>query len=184
MAVKNIGKGKGKGMENQQNFDFHFHLAINPADILRVEGGSQDELSNFEFKFRQKLKEILEVVGKREVSPMDRQEIASRMSRSLGRDITKTHIDQWTAMSAVSRRMQVDAMKAFCEVIGDFTIMHFFVESCGFKALTPMEAQCAEFGMNTALKSLIDGKLKDIKSGLDNPELIQVLMSRVLQGKV
>lgn len=180
MAVKKTGKGKES--ENQQVF--HFHFSANPDDILPVEGGSQEELSDFEFRLRQVLKEVLDGATKRKTDPLDRFEIAARMSRKLGREITKSHLDQWTAMSAVQRRMQVDALKALCEVIEDWRVFHCFVESCGFKALDPLEAKCAEFGAQFAIKSVIDGKLKDIKSDLENPELIQMLMSRVVKGGV
>lgn len=178
MVVKKTGKGKGS--ESQQVF--HFHFSANPDDILPVEGGSQEELSDFEFRLRQILKEVLDSVAKRKTDPLDRFEISARMSRKLGREITKSHLDQWTAMSTVPRRMHVDAMKALCEVIGDWRVFHCFVESCGFKALDPLEAKCAEFGAQFAIKSVIDGKLKDIKSELEDPELIQLLMSRVIKG--
>ena len=85
MVVKKTGKGRES--ENQQVF--HFHFSANPDDILPVEGGSQEELSDFEFRMRQILKDVLDTVAKRKTDPLDRFEVSARMSRKLGREITK-----------------------------------------------------------------------------------------------
>lgn len=167
---------------SRDQYDFHFHFDPDSGAIVPVEGGNQEQLSDFEFKLRQSLKEALDHVAKRKDDPLDRIEVSARMSRKLGREVSKTHLDQWTAMSTVQRRMPVDALKALCEVISDWRVMHCFVESCGFKALEPLEAKCAEFGAQFALKSLIDGKMKNIKADLEDPELIALLMKRVVKG--
>lgn len=76
----------------------------------------------------------------------DRIEVAARMSRRLGREITKGNIDQWVAMSTPDRRIHADALKAMCEVIGNWQPLEVLVESCGFKLLSPEEAKAAEYG--------------------------------------
>lgn len=99
-------------------FDFNVHFHIGSSSGIDV-GGSQIELSDFEFGLRRILKTVLDECGKREKDPLDRVEVAARMSRKLGRDITKTHIDGWVAMSAIERRIHVDALKALCDVTED-----------------------------------------------------------------
>lgn len=184
MSVKKTGKGMKGGKEmDQKQFHFHFSLSPDPDDILSVEGGSQQALSDFEFRLRSVMKTVLDDVSKRDVDSLDRFEVAARMSRKLGREISKSHLDQWTAHSAIQRRMHVDAMKALCEVTGDWRVLHFFVESCGFKALDPVEAMCAEFGAQSAIKAMIDGKLKDIKSEIETPEVVARLMARIVKGE-
>lgn len=147
-----------------------------------LEGGSQENLSDFEFRFRQKLKDVLDQVGKRDHKPMDRFEVAAQMSRLLGREITKSNIDQWTAMSTVQRRIHVDSLKAFCEVTGDWQAMKFYVESCGFRFMTPEEAVCAEYGAKMMLKKMIDSDIKETLSGVDEAALRRQLINKMNGG--
>lgn len=169
--------------KNQFNFDFHFNFADLPQ-AKTVEGGNQERLSDFEFHLRGTLKAALERAGKRENDPLDRYEVAARMSRMLGREITKSHIDQWAAMSTVQRRIHVDALKALCEVIDDYAPLHALVESCGFRALCPEEAAAAEYGSKMLFKRMIDADLKDILNGLDEKELRRRLVSRIMGGEL
>ncbi len=153
------------------------------AEKLSLNGGSQEHLSDFEFRFRQALKSTLETAAKRDVRPMDRIEVAAQMSRALGREITKTNIDNWTAMSTLQRRIHVDAMKALCEVTGDWTALKLLVESCGFRLLTPDEAVCAEYGAKMMLKKMIDSDIKDTLAGVDEASLRRLLIHRMTGGK-
>lgn len=153
------------------------------AEKLSLNGGSQEQLSDFEFRFRQVLKSTLETAAKRDVRPMDRIEVAAQMSRVLGREITKTNIDNWTAMSTLQRRIHVDAMKALCEVTGDWTALKLLVESCGFRLLTPDEAVCAEYGAKMMLKKMIDSDIKDTLSGVDEATMRRLLIQRMTGGK-
>ncbi len=153
------------------------------GDHLSLQGGSQTSLSDFEFRFRQLLKTVLDDVAKRPQDKLDRIEVAARMSRLLGREITKNQIDQWTAMSAIQKRMQVDALKAFCEVTGDWRTLKFFGESCGFRVLTPHEATCAEYGAQMMLKRLIDSDIKETLNGMDEHALRQIMIQRMGGGQ-
>lgn len=170
---------KPKDNPNQMIMDFFQTL----AQSIPLEGGSQENLSDFEFRFRQTLKEVLDNVAKRDVAPMDRIEVAAQMSRKLGRDITKQQIDQWTAMSTVQRRIHVDALKALCEVTGDWTVMKFYVEACGFRFMSPDEAICAEYGAKMLLKRMIDNDIKDTLSGVNEPAVRRMLIDRMNGGK-
>lgn len=164
---------------NQMTFQFTLDI----KDLVSLDGGSPEALSDFEFRFRQQLKTVLDDCGKREKEPLDRLEIAARMSRKLGREITKSHIDQWTAMVTVQRRMHVDALKAMCEVTGDNRLMHFFVESCGFKALSHEEAVCAEFGALMMMERKLKAQMKDTLSGVDADRVFNALMKRMTGGE-
>lgn len=152
------------------------------ADRLSLQGGSQDGLSDFEYRFRQTLKAVVDGVSKRPTDPMDRIEIAARMSRALGREITKSHIDQWAAMSTVQRRIHADALKAFCEITGDYTALKLLVESCGFRMLTPDEAKCAEYGAQMMMKRFLDSDIKDTLSGVDDTAMRRMLTKRLSGG--
>lgn len=169
--------------KNQFHFDFNFNF-VDMRSAAKVEGGSQDKLSDFEFGLCRSLKICLDDCGKRQNDPLDRVEVAARMTRKLGRDITKTHLDQWVAMSAIQRRIHVDALKALCEVIDDYRPMHVFVEACGFKALHPEEAAAAEYGSKMLFKRMIDSDLKDILNNIDEDELRRLLFNRVMGGGV
>lgn len=148
------------------------------ADRLSLAGGSQESLSDFEFRFRQALKAVLDKAG------MDRFEVAARMSRLLGREITKAHLDQWAAMSTVQRRIHADALKAMSEVTGDWSALKLLVESCGFRLMTLEEAQCAEYGAQMLLKKMIDSDIKETLSSVDEAALRRQLIQKMNGGKV
>ena len=162
---------------NQIDMNFNFDVRVVSSDL---ENGDQENLSDFEFGLRQLMKQVLDDCSKRDEDPLDRVEVAARMTRKLGRDITKTSIDQWTAMSAVQRRIHIDSLKALCEVVSDYRLMHYFVESCGYKALNPKEAVCAEFGAIMAMRRGHDQRLKNLQPKLDDPALVKYLVNRQL----
>lgn len=171
-------KDKGSG-KNQLTFSFE----VSAEDVFALEGGSQTELSDFERKLRYLLKEVLDDAAKRAIDPLDRFEVAARMSRKLGREISKTHIDQWVAMAMVSRRIHVDSLKALCEVIGDLRPIHFFVESCGLRALTPDLARCAEWGAAEVIRRSLASKQRNLGNELESPAVIEALAQRLLKGE-
>jgi hypothetical protein len=172
---------KRKSCCDKNQFNFHFQIAEG-LGAQPLEGGSQEALSDFDFYLRGTLKVVIDACAKREQDPMDRFEVAARMSRKLGREITKSKIDQWIAMSTVQHRIHVDALKALCEVTGDWAPLHVFVESCGFKALSPDEALAAEYGSKMLFKRMIDTDLKGLLSDIDEQELRKKLMDRVMGG--
>ena len=165
---------------NQTTFDFHFHFSDDSVRNCSLQGGSQEELSDFDRGLRLTMRNVLDDLSKREINPMDRYAVAAAISRSLGRDISKTHLDQWVAMSAVQRRIHADSLKAFCEVTGDNRPLHYFVESFGFKALHPEEASLAEYGAKMALKRAIDNDLKGLQPTLDDPLLLERITQRAM----
>ena len=168
--------------KNQLYLDFSINIG-GATETHSLEGGNQENLSDFEFGLRCSLKKSLDKCAKRNDDPLDRYEVAARMSRKIGREITKSHIDQWTAMSTIQRRIHVDTLKALCEVTSDYSPVHYFVESCGFKALHPDEAKAAEYGSKMLFKRMIEADLKETLSEIDEGELQRLLIKRVLGGK-
>lgn len=173
-----MSRKKQESGKDQLTFSFQ----VSAEDVFALEGGSQTALSDFEFRLRQVIKEALDDAGKRKHDPLDRFEIAARMSRMLGREISKSHIDQWTAMATVTRRIHVDSLRALCEVISDMRPIHLFVESCGLKALTPDLALCAEWGAAEVLRRSLANKQKTLGNELENPAVIDQLAQRLLSG--
>ena len=74
-------------------------------------------------------------------------------------------------------------MKALCEVTNDHRAMHYFVEQCGFKALEPYMAACAEYGAKTALMERLKTESKDLKEQMENPELLARLLNNLGGGQ-
>lgn len=164
--------------KNQLTFSFE----VSPEDMFELKGGTNSALSDFDFRLRQSLKVCLETAAKRKLDPLDRQEIASRMTKLLGRDIKKSHLDEWTAMSMVSRRIHVDALRALCEVTADFGPIYYFVESCGLRALTPDLALCAEYGAAEVIRKSLANKQRNLGNELEQPAVINALAERLLSG--
>ncbi|MBI1214521.1 MAG: hypothetical protein GC185_01720 [Alphaproteobacteria bacterium] len=152
------------------------------AQRLALEGGDQHTLSPFERRLRQVLKAVFDDAARRGADPIDRAEIARRMTEKLGREISKSHLDQWTAMATVDRRMHVDALKAVCEVTGDLRPMHAFAEASGLKLLTAEEAVCAEYGAKLLFKKLLTEDIKDTLQGVDEQSLKAQLVARFEGG--
>lgn len=164
---------------NPDQMTFNFTATAEP---LPLEGGDQVTLSPFERRFRQVLRQVFDDAGKRVEQPLDRGEIATRMTAKLGRDISKASLDQWTAPSTLDRRMHVDALKAVVEVTGDTRLLHCFAEACGFKLLTPEEAACAEYGARVLFQKMMRDDIRDVLQGVDASKLKQQLMGRLKES--
>lgn len=164
---------------NPDQMTFNFTSAVEPTPL---EGGDQNTLSPFERKLRIVLRQVFDDAGKRDNAPLCRAEIAERMTAKLGRDISKANLDQWTAPSTPDRRMHIDALKAVCEVTGDFRLMHYFAEACGFKLLTPEEAACAEYGARALFQKMLRNDMRGVLQGVDEVKLRQQLMGRLEGG--
>ncbi len=160
-----------------------FNFIMGDAPKARaLDDGDSEQLSGFEMGLRQLLKQVLEDCGRRADTPLNRAQVAEGMTALLGREISKAHLDEWTAMSKVQRRIHADALKALCEVTGDWRCLHYFVESCGFKALEPDMAVCAEYGAATAVIENLQRGQKRLKGDLENPVVIGRLMKRLTGG--
>lgn len=164
--------------KNQLTFSFE----VTPEDVFELSGGSPAALSDFDFRLRQAMKVALEHAANRPEDPIDRTEVAARMSAKLGRRITKTHIDEWTAMATISRKIHADSLKALCEVTGDLGPAHVFIESFGLRALDAKMAQFAEYGAAEIVKKNLTNKQRSLSNELDNDAVISALAGRLLSG--
>lgn len=143
-----------------------------------LDDGNPDQLSEFDFGLRRVLKKVLEHANKGG-EKLDRSAIAKAMTAMLGRVVTKSNLDEWTAMSKVGRRISVDALKALCEVTDDWSALHYFVEACGFKALEPDLAACAEYGAKAAIADSLIAETKKLKTDLQHPDTLARLARRL-----
>lgn len=149
-----------------------------------LEGGSPTTLSNFDMRLRIQLKKSVEGARRRKDDPISRTDIASRMTKLLGREFTKSNLDQCVALSTTDRRLHVDALKALCEVTNDYKPLEVIVESCGFKMLTAQEATTAEYGSLMLMKEMIDDDLKNKKLRIDIQQLKGDWNSRLSGGAI
>ena len=156
----------------QMELSFNFYA---PPVKHSLENGSNHSLSDFDFQLRKILKQVLADCEQ------SRETLAKDISDVLGREITKTHLDGWTAMSAIERRLHVDALRAICEVTGDNRLLHFIAESCGFKALTIEEAEFADYGAKVFFKKMIDQDLRSSFKDADKQKLASKLKNRALK---
>tara|TARA_B100000686_G_C16725617_1_gene937617 strand:+ start:1068 stop:1580 length:513 start_codon:yes stop_codon:yes gene_type:complete len=156
----------------QMELSFNFYA---PPVRHSLENGNSQTLSDFDFQLRKILKQVLADCDQ------SREDLAKAISALLGREITKTHLDGWTAMSAVERRLHVDTMKAICQITGDNRLLHYVAESCGFKALTTEEAEFADYGAKVFFKKMIDQDIRTSFKGVDKKQLAKRLKSRAMK---
>lgn len=123
---------------------------------------------DFDATQRARIATTLDQAAHRAVAPMDRDQVAAAMSLILGRRVSKVQLDQWSAPSQADRRIHADALRALCLATGDWRTFHHFVEACGFKALTPQEAVCAEFGALHAVRRHLDAKARSLAGDMED----------------
>lgn len=120
---------------------------------------------------------VAETLDHAHASGRDREAVAAAMSARLGRKVSKTQLDQWAAPSQPDRRIPADALGALCAATQDWRALHGFVEACGFRALTPQEAICAEFGALHAVRRHLDQKARAIAGDME--DLVAGLMDKM-----
>ncbi len=143
-----------------------FGFFIEPTAPEKM-AADQAEASSFDRDLREVIATTLDDAAHRSLLPLRRDDVAEAMSKHLGRRVTKTQLDQWAAPSQDDRRIPVDALRALGLVTGDWRALHHLVEACGFKALTPQEAVCAEFGALHAVRRHIDQRARDLAGDRD-----------------
>jgi hypothetical protein len=98
---------------------------------------------------------------------LSRYEIAGAMSRKLGREITKSQIDSWSAESKESHGIKVAVLNAFMEAAGDKTILHLLCENAGGYFIEGRDALYTELGKIDRAKKELSDKEKLIKQTLE-----------------
>lgn len=124
---------------------------------------------------RQALLRVLNSAFDRQLS---RERVADRMSKILGRSISKTHLDLWTAPSQADRRIPADALMALMMVCDDVWPLEWQAHHFDRKLLTADEALCAEFGAMAVLDRHIKAKQKHIEGQMDE-KLFGHLMNKI-----
>jgi len=76
--------------------------------------------------------------------PLSRYQVAARMSELLGREITKSMLDSWTAESKDGHRMPAIFLPAFCQAVGSYEPLKLLGRLIGIYVLPGPEALRAE----------------------------------------
>lgn len=137
---------------------------------------------DFDRAMRDAVAATLDDASRRNAAPLRREAVAEAMSKLLVRRVSKTQLDQWAAPSQDDRRIPADALRALGQVTGDWRALHVLVEACGFKALTPEEAVCAEFGALHAVRRRIDQRARELTGDME--DLVGGLLGKMKRNGV
>lgn len=143
--------------------EFGFFIA-QPANATTAPARAED----FARAMRDAVAETLAATARRNIGTLSRDQVAEAMTKALGRRVSKVQLDQWSAPSQEERRIPADALRALGKVTGDWRALHVLVEACGFKALTPEEAVCAEFGALHAVRRRIDQRARELTGDMED----------------
>lgn len=99
-------------------------------------------------------------------SPLDRYDIAARMSKLLGHEITKHQLDAWTAESREGWRFPLEYLPAFEVAVETHQVTTWLADLRGCKVLVGKEALDAEIGKLERLKEEAARKIKQLKQAM------------------
>ena len=99
-------------------------------------------------------------------SPHDRFEIAARMSRLTGTDITKAMLDAWTSSARRAWRFPLEFTPAFEAATSTHNVSQFMAERCGGRMIYGREVLEAQLGRFEMLKMQADREHKRIRDAL------------------
>lgn len=103
-------------------------------------------------------------------SPLDRYDIAARMSKLLGQEITKHQLDSWTAESREGWRFPLEYLPAFEVAVETHQITTWLADLRGCKVLVGKEALDAEIGKLERLKEEAARKIRQLKQAIGEME--------------
>lgn len=98
---------------------------------------------------------------------LSRYQVAAAMSRLLGREITKSQIDSWSAESKQSHRLSVVYLPAFIEATGDKEILRLICDKAGGYFIEGDDALKLELGKIQEEKKDLQKKERTIREFLD-----------------
>jgi hypothetical protein len=75
---------------------------------------------------------------------LSRWEIAGRMGRALGAEVTKWQLDAWTAESKEGHRFPAAYLGAWCWATGSDRLLRHLAQRLGLRLVTDAEAERAE----------------------------------------
>jgi len=103
-------------------------------------------------------------------SPHDRFEIAARMSRAAGCEVTKAMLDAWTSTARRAWRFPLEFLPAFEAATCTHIVSQFMAERCGGRMLYGREVLEAQLGRFEMLKMKADREYKRIREALKRME--------------
>lgn len=99
-------------------------------------------------------------------SPLNRFEVAARMSELLGQDITKHQLDSWTAESREGWRFPLEYLPAFEVACETTAITAWIADLRGGQVLMGKEVLNAEIGKLERLKEDTARKIRQLKQAM------------------
>lgn len=102
--------------------------------------------------------------------PLNRFEVAARMSELLGHEITKHQLDSWTAESREGWRFPLEYLSAFEVAVETHRVTTWLADLRGCKVLVGKEALDAEIGKLERLKEDAARKIKQLKQAMGEME--------------
>jgi len=91
--------------------------------------------------------------------PKDRQRIAAELSQSIGRPITLSILNDYTATTKTAARFPAAYVRAFCEVTGDDSLQRFILGPRLLALIEIGERELASHRGRSAKDALIRGLL-------------------------
>jgi len=98
--------------------------------------------------------------------PYDRFEVAARMSRALGTDISKHQLDAWTAESREAWRFPMEYAAAFAHATETYALIEFLAAKRGCRVLIGEDALLAEVGRLERQEEELKARKKALKERL------------------
>ncbi len=96
------------------------------------------------FNLEATLRELISIALKQ--TKLSRYEVAAEMSKHVGREITKSQIDSWSAESKENHRFPLAYLNAFVEATGDKTLIRLISEKAGGYFIEGEDALYTELG--------------------------------------
>lgn len=140
VEMQRAHKGRRRPADPRQT-DFLALLGDPAAELLQVPPAPAEEPGALQYD--QRMRQLLNEAIKRCV--LDRDEIAERVTRLVGRSITKAQIDAWTGASR-PHRFPGDLIPAMCVVLGNVVLLEGLAEAAGCKLIERNELQLARLG--------------------------------------
>ena len=110
------------------------------------------------------LRELVSIALKH--TKFSRYEVAAKMSKLVGREITKSQIDTWSAESKENHRFPLAYLNAFIESTGDTTILRLICEKAGGYFIIGKDALKLELGKTYEQLKELSKKKKLIENAL------------------
>lgn len=100
--------------------------------------------------------------------PYDRIEVAARMSRLLGREVTVAMLNAYTAESRETHNINLERAIAFDAATEGYALLDFYAGKRGCRALVGKDALLAELGRLEQARAEISGKASQLRKLLNN----------------